>query len=95
MTDKQQIEKFATDLCKACRKSLKTCECKYPCVKAELVAEALYNAGYRKVDENAVVLTREEFDKLVEMKEKAKFYYKRCQVYGIECFYDEDLEEEE
>ena len=64
MTDKQQIEKFAKDLCKACRKSLKTCECKTPCVKAQIVSEALYNAGYRKVPENAVVLTREEFDRL-------------------------------
>ena len=27
------------------------------------LAEALYNAGYRKVDENAVVLTREELSK--------------------------------
>lgn len=60
MTDKQQIEKFATDLCKACRKSLKTCECKTPCVKTQIVSEALYNAGYRKVPENAVLLTREE-----------------------------------
>lgn len=63
MTDKQQIEKFAKDLCKACRKSLKTCECKTPCVKAQIVSEALYNARYRKVDENAVVLSREELSK--------------------------------
>lgn len=59
MTDKQQMEKFATDLCKACRKSLKTCECKTPCVKAEWVSEALYNAGYRKVDQDYAELLYE------------------------------------
>jgi len=31
---------------------------------ADEVAEALYNAGYRKVGKNAVVLTREEYDRL-------------------------------
>lgn len=68
MTDKQQIEKFATDLCKAC--SLKNCKSEYPpCVKAQWVSEALYNAGYRKIPENAVVLTREEYEWL---KDKAK-----------------------
>ena len=34
-----------------------------PCI-AEHQAEALYNAGYRKIPENAVVLTNDEFWKL-------------------------------
>lgn len=59
MTDKQQIEKFAKDICKACRKSLKTCECKTPCVKAQIVSEALYNAGYRKVEQDYAELLYE------------------------------------
>ena len=29
-----------------------------------LIAEKLYNAGYRKIPENAVVLTREEYDEI-------------------------------
>lgn len=65
MTDKQQIEKFATDLCKACRKSLKTCECKTPCVKAEWVSEALYNAGYRKVEQDYAELLH-EYERLAD-----------------------------
>ena len=28
----------------------------------DIISEALYNAGYRKIPENAVVLTREEFE---------------------------------
>lgn len=32
-------------------------------------ATALYNAGYRKIPENAVVLTREEYDKIYEQAE--------------------------
>jgi hypothetical protein len=30
----------------------------------ECLARDLYNAGYRKIPENAVVLTREEYEKL-------------------------------
>ena len=35
----------------------------------ETLAEALYNAGYRKIPENAVVLTREDFEKLHALKD--------------------------
>lgn len=28
-----------------------------------------------------------------DYKRKAKFYYEQCKAYGIECFYDKDLEE--
>lgn len=67
MTDKQQIEKFATDLCKAC--SLKNCKSEYPpCVKAEWVSEALYNAGYRKVKDYELTVSLnildEEWEKI-------------------------------
>jgi hypothetical protein len=34
------------------------------CTKIKNVVDKLYNAGYRKIPENAVVLTREEYEKL-------------------------------
>ena len=36
-----------------------------PCDFAKNFAEELYNAGYRKIPENAVVLTREEYEDIV------------------------------
>lgn len=38
----------------------------------DVVAEELYNAGYRKIPEGAVVLTREEYEKLKQYEEKVK-----------------------
>ena len=38
------------------------------------IANTYYNAGYRKIPENAVVLTREEFEKFAE-RVKMAFYY--------------------
>lgn len=39
------------------------------------VAEILYNAGYRKIPENAVVLTREEYDRLKRVEaERDRIY---------------------
>ena len=34
------------------------------CTKIKNVVDKLYNAGYRKIPENAVVLTREEYEEL-------------------------------
>lgn len=69
MTDKQQIIEEMVDAmviscgeCYSCPFSGKTNN-RVSCTDY-LTAEALYYAGYRKVDENAVVLTREEFDRL-------------------------------
>lgn len=64
MTDKQQIEemaKIASINCGECY----TCEFSHLKGKGlscmdYLVANEFYNAGYRKIDENAVVLTREQ-----------------------------------
>ena len=36
----------------------------HDCKKIKVVVDKLYNAGYCRVPENAVVLTREEFDRL-------------------------------
>ena len=42
------------------------------CTKIKNVVDKLYNAGYRKIPENAVVLTREEYEKLKQYEEKVK-----------------------
>lgn len=42
-----------------------------------MFAKALYNAGYRKVPEGAIVLTRAELDALNEYTEKLKREYAR------------------
>lgn len=41
---------------------------------SEQIAQGLVNAGYRKIPENAVVLTREEFDKLGLVVETVQKY---------------------
>ena len=38
------------------------------------IAEGLYDAGYRKIPENAVVLTKEEYDKLGLFEETVQEY---------------------
>lgn len=70
MTDKQQIEKKIREMERiGSRRPCKNDDCSI-CLAMNrrcndfLFAERLYNAGYRKVGENAVVLTREEFDRL-------------------------------
>lgn len=69
MNKKEQIEEMAVIGCvrnpqahtaKECAK----CDFKQGMCNAYRHAEALYNAGYRKIPENAVVLTKEEYDKL-------------------------------
>ena len=80
MTDKQQIEEMITIMkntqcplradseypiaCDECPYQSYEMSCSY-----KQHAEALYNAGYRKIDENAVVLTREEYE----------WYRKQCE----------------
>lgn len=59
MTDKQQIEKMAKVLC-GITKACKDCKLNGNCL-AYNSAEALYNAGYRKIGEDVVVLTSEEW----------------------------------
>ena len=43
----------------------------YTCIDLDL-AESLYNAGYRKIPENAVVLKREEYEKLKLFEERVR-----------------------
>ena len=41
------------------------------------VAEALYNAGYRKLPEDSVVLSKEEYE-VLKIKEKEKHWFETC-----------------
>lgn len=71
----KQIEEMASIICKeTSNKGLcKKCDFKkhrqfdfiYQCSKFDN-AEALYNAGYRKIPEGAVVLTEEEYERLLK-----------------------------
>lgn len=77
MNDKQQIEEMASIICKetsnkgVCEK----CAFKkhtqfgfvYQCPKFDS-AEDIYNAGYRKIPEDSVVLSREEYEKLKDLE---------------------------
>lgn len=74
MTDKQQIEEFTKITCDMYRRDYeKKCagvqECDMKCLQYQR-CEALYNIGWRKVPENAVVLTQEELEEMVKAKMK-------------------------
>lgn len=57
MTDKQQMKRDIMDIGE---------QGSYDTAEFLGLAEDLYNAGYRKVPKNAVVLTREKYDELIE-----------------------------
>lgn len=66
---KQMIEEMAKDICGYCLKIIEEKECprneNQYCFKSRLEeATYAYKLGYRKIPENAVVLTREEYEKL-------------------------------
>ena len=68
MDKQKQIEEMAKTLCANCRKdgyscSLYSSDDDWVCAQERERAEFFYNAGYRKIPENAVVLTKEEFEK--------------------------------
>lgn len=87
MTDKrQQIEDMAKVLC-GITKVCKDCKFNGNCL-AYNSAEALYNANYRRVPKNAVVLTQEEYE---ELKNESAAIAKDYQEMGQ--FYDEKCEE--
>ncbi|MFR2460476.1 MAG: hypothetical protein ACLTAN_01230 [Christensenellaceae bacterium] len=72
MNKEQQIEEIAGTICNTCKERFEISEkCKNviePCLAAYAHAEALYNAGYRKIDENCAVITKSE---LKEYKRQA------------------------
>lgn len=74
MTDEKQIEEMAKSIAKeASECSFRLCQdCKYhkkdklgkTSCQAIMIAEQLYEQGYRKLTPNAVVLSKEEYEKL-------------------------------
>lgn len=74
MDKQKQIEEMEQTLCANCRKdgyscSLYSSDDDWVCVQERERAEALYNAGCRKIPEGAVVLTKEEYEKLQALKD--------------------------
>lgn len=70
MTDEKQIEEMAKVLCKM--KGCKECKLVGKCL-AYNSADILYNAGYRKLHKNAVVLTKEDLRQRVRARTKEIF----------------------
>ena len=82
MNKQQQIEEMAVIGCvrtpqahtaEECGK----CDFKNGQCNAYRHAEALYNAGYRKLPEESVVLSREEYE-VLKIKEKEKHWLETC-----------------
>ena len=61
MTDEKMIEEMARDL-----KNIKELQAIYKYTPAYFEAQCMFNLGYRKVPENAVVLTRELYDYMID-----------------------------
>jgi hypothetical protein len=72
MDKKQQIEEIAGTICNTCKERFEISKkCKNviePCLAAYAHSEAIYNAGYRKIDDNCAVITKSE---LKEYKRQA------------------------
>lgn len=65
MKDKEKkIEEMAKEMCNVCKAIEETCYMKkQPCSLIRDEAKVLYEQGYRKLPENSVVLSREEYNK--------------------------------
>lgn len=72
MDKEQQIEEIAGTICNTCKDRFEISKkCKNviePCLAAYAHAESIYNAGYRKIDDNCAVITKDE---LKEYKRQA------------------------
>ena len=88
MNKEQQIEEIAGTICNTCKERFEISKkCKNviePCLAAYAHAESIYNAGYRKIDENCAVITKDE---LKEYKRQAvkEFAEKLKEKYGKSC----------
>lgn len=71
--DKKIIEEMAKELCPHYDKGncyyefTEVCECCFECEFCWAISQVL-NAGYRKIPENAVVLTRGDYEKLLDVR---------------------------
>ena len=75
-TEQEQIEEIAKYVCNVCdfkcdwfQSGMKEDSI---CTTAQETAEALYNAGYRKVDKDSVVLTRVDYEMLKSLYDTQK-----------------------
>ena len=64
---------------------------------AEDIAEGLYNAGYRKIDDDCAVITKEELKQynvqaLKEFAEKLKECAKSCKECGYDGINEDDID---
>lgn len=92
MDKEQQIEEIAGTICNTCKELIAVSEkCKNrveACLAADAHAERLYAAGYRKIDENCAVITKDELKeyKRQAVKEFAERLKKdpRINNYGLE-----------
>ena len=76
MTRQEQIEEMAKYVCNVCdfkcdwfQSGMKEDSI---CTTAQETAEALYNAGYRKIQDGTVVLSREEYEMLKSLYDTQK-----------------------
>ena len=76
MTKQEQIEEMAKYVCNVCdfkcdwfQSGMKEDSI---CTTAQETAEALYNAGYRKIQDGTVVLSREEYEMLKSLYDTQK-----------------------
>lgn len=82
MDDKKQIEEMAKDLCSEYHEDcICCCGSSHTCTVCE-DCERLYNAGYRKIPEGAVVLTREEYE------ERENKINEQCQTRAVKVYTD-------
>lgn len=95
MDKKQQIEEMAKIYCKnefLCSKGCQTNGC-----RIYEVSEALYNAGYRKIDDDCAVITKAELKQykaqaVKEFAEKLKECAKSCKKGGYDGIDDDDID---
>lgn len=101
MNKEQQIEEIARTICKTCKERFEISKkCKNviePCIAAYTHAERLCNAGYRKIDENCAVITKDELKEykrqaVKEFAEKLKECAKSCKKVGYDGIDEDDID---
>ena len=88
MDKKQQIEEMA--------KIINELYCVYTTTETD-IAEGIYQAGYRKIDENCAVITKDELklyqrQAVKEFAEKLKECAKSCKEVGYDGIDEEDID---
>lgn len=88
MNKEQQIEQMA--------KIINELYCVYTTTETD-IAEGIYKAGYRKIDENCAVITKDELklyqkQALKEFAEKLKECAKSCKKVGYDGIDEDDID---